>query len=166
MSVPAVPDPLTQLRRAVARLADEVTELETAGDTDSLAWGVDHLARLNGDLRQLEREARQALARIMPAKQVEVDGLGVVERRRGSTRKAWDSDGLLEQLKRRAFAETEGDKAAALDVLEAKLRACVPFTASLGWRAGALRAEGLDPDEWCEASHHPDTVQIHKETRS
>lgn len=95
------------------------------------------------------RDAKQALAEVYAAvenyvlsmdtgKSFEVVGLGLVERKRKSSRKNWDNDGLLDHLVRYA-RENDADPVTILR------EASRP-----SWRVSTLRALGVQIDEWCE----------------
>ena len=156
------PDALQPLRAAVAQLDDQRAALAQAGDYETLTYGLAALTPLLRDLKDLERALKSDIAASMPDKRIEVDGVGVVERRSGSTRKSWQSEDLLRELVQAcSTVDANGEMHTDPEALLAVLKAAVPFTASLGWRVGALRDLGLDPDEWSETVKGSPTVQIH-----
>lgn len=154
---PVDPDPkedlIRWLRAAMLHVDERRIELAEAGDFEALAFGLVALKALLDDLKILTRSIEDNIVGLLPAKRVEVDGLGVLERKRGNARKAWDSEELLGRVIRLAVdPDGTGELPPAGEVLErlrSTLAAVVPFTGSLGWRVTALRELGLDPDEWC-----------------
>jgi hypothetical protein len=107
------------------------------------------------ELRQLDADLTMAIADLMTGQQQQA-GPWRLERRKGSTRKGWDSEALFSELIRRSNWDPETgetlDDRQARNALCVAVRECIPLTRSLGWRAGALRANGIDPDEWCETT--------------
>lgn len=141
------------LRAALGNVDARRAELATAGDFEGLAFGLVALKVIVDDLRTLIRSIEDDVVALLPAKKVVVDGLGVLEKKKGSARKAWQSEDLLGQVIRLAVdPDGTGEippPGELLERLRSTLVAVVPFTGSLGWRVGALRDLGLDPDEWC-----------------
>jgi hypothetical protein len=142
---------------------DLIHQVTPDGELQEHAEALARIRLLIGELRQMEADLTDAIAGQMTSQQTQV-GPWRLERRKGSTRKGWDSEGLLSELIRRARFDVEtGEQfsdAQTLAHLLSDLRACVPFTASLGWRAGPLRERGMDPDEWCETTPGPWRVDV------
>lgn len=162
------PSAVMALRQVIAQLDTQRSELAEAGDIDSLAHGLAQVRQILGDLRTLASGIEDDVVALMPAKTYTVEGVGTLERRRGSDRKRWQSDDLVTRLVTEALVDENGEvrhstpvegAAAAVGVL----LACAPFTASMGWRVTALRDHGIDPDEWCEVTPGRTSVQIHGE---
>lgn len=111
------------------------------------------VARLAGQVRD---EFAAKLAGAMPEKRMTVTGVGTFEKHRKSSRTRWEKDDLLRAVLDTRLAdpesgelreETETDK--ILDVW------------SLGApRLGALRARGLDPDEFCSVERGAMTLEV------
>lgn len=142
----------------------------TTGDVEELAAMHVELARFAADLRMICRAVEQRLADVMPDKTIELDGLPVLERRRGTKRNHWHSDELVKLLVHRAIDPDEdgvipGTITEAVERTTDLLTRCAPFTPSMGWRVTALKALDIDPDEWCETAPGPVSVQIHEATR-
>lgn len=144
------------LRGALLVVEERRRELADAGEWEALAFGLVALKTITDDLRIVLRTIEDDVVRLLPSKRVEVDGLGVLEKKRSSTRKAWQSEELLDRVLRIGIdPEGTGELPAPGELvsrLRAALVAAVPFTSSLGWRVSALRELGLDPDEWCEST--------------
>jgi len=160
---PTLVDALTL---AITQADTQRAELAHNGDWESLAHGLIRLRTVAEQLRYLVRCVEDDVAELMPEKRVEVPGLPVFERRKGTDRKSWDSEALLSRVVRVALTdpttgEVESDPAVVREQLVSVLSAVVPFTGSLGWRVRALRDLGIDPDEWCETSPGRVTVQFH-----
>lgn len=138
------------------------------GDVEELARLHVAIVKAAQRLATIRGAVEATLADVMPDKRLELPGLPVLERRRGTDRKAWQSVDLLDELFRRAVVDVEtgevlDDEALIRQRLHEVLVDCVPFTGSLGWRTTALRDLGLDPDEWCETKPGRVSVQIHEE---
>lgn len=157
-----------------------VSDLPTATDYERVAigldghldtWTVDDLAALLHQCRDarraltdLEHLVEDTLASKLTDKRTELDGM-VLEMRGGNVRKKWDSERLLSEVLRRGI-DPDGtgvlpEPAELLERARSVVARCVPVTPSLGWRVGALRDLGLDPDEWCETTPGRKSVQIH-----
>lgn len=160
------PDALRPLRTAVAQLDDQRKELAEAGEYERLIYGLAALVPLLRDLRELERALKQDIAELLPEKRVEVEGVGVVERRTSTSYKGWQSEDLLREIVQSCSTVDEnGELHTDPERLIAVLKQAVPFTGSLGWRVGVLRDLGFDVDEWSTSTPGPATVQIHGSTK-
>ena len=162
-------DPLLTLRRAIAQLDQQRHDLAAAGNLHTLAAGLAQLRALTGDLRQLAQHVEDDVAALMPDKQVEIPGVGVIERRKGTDRRKWQSEDLLRTLIRDEIdPDGTGELPDAGTVLQSVMTVvteCVPITGSLGWRVTKLRERGIDPDEWAECTPGRVTVQIHDDLK-
>lgn len=161
----ATPDGIVRLRRSLAVLDDQRAALAEAGDLDALASGLAQLEPILRDLRDLARAIEDDVARLMPAKTVEVPGVGVLERRKGTDRRAWDWPSLLPLLIR-AYVDPDGtgempDAGEVVARMRELIVDVIGVTPSKGPRVRQLRELGLDPDEWCESSPGRTSVQIH-----
>jgi hypothetical protein len=152
-------------------LVEESVEAEiVAGDVEQLAVMFVWLSRSSRRLKHCTQAVEERLAEVMESKTLELEGLPVLERRNSTLRKRWESDALLDRVVRYAL-DPEGDGSLPMTPFEAVSRVvasvkdAIPVTPSLGWRVGALRAIGLDPDEWCETEPGPTKVQIHEGSR-
>lgn len=149
------PSPVFLLRVGIADLIDDAKALAEQGDWESLIRGLGPLQQVLGDLRLLESDVKGYIADTMPERIVSVQGVGTVEKLKKTTRRNWDSEELLRKLVVSAIVDEETGEipSSPLEAVERvvdEIRACVPFTGSTGWRVGALRERGFDPDEWCE----------------
>ena len=106
---------------------------------------------------------------IQPDKLLELPGLPVMERRRGSTRKQWDSDAVLSRVVRHSLdpegtGEYPTDPLEAVDRVVTGIKAAAPITPSMGWRVTALRSfmENDELDEYCSTEPGPVRVQVHE----
>lgn len=165
-AAPATADPITLLREVLAQADTQRANLAAAGDGETIARAIPLLKALYGDLATLIRSCEDDVVAWMPDRKVEIDGLGVLERRKATDRKRWESELLLRQCVRAALdpddtGEIPADPIEAVDRVLATLVDVMPVTPSLGWRVSALRALGIDPDEWCEATPGRVGLQIH-----
>ena len=142
-------------------------DLAEAGDWESLAWGLDRLRAIRAAFSDVISACEADVAELMPSKRETIDGLGTIERRKGSDRKKWESADLVKRLVRDALdpegtGEIPSSVPEAVDAAVTVLVECAPFIPSMGWRATALRARGIDPDEWCEVTPGRVGVQFHQ----
>jgi len=160
-----VPTPVFLLRVAIADMIDDAAALAESGDWESLIRGLGPLQEVLGDLRLLESSVKQYIADTIPERQVTVEGVGTVERLKKTTRRNWDSEELLRKIVVGALIDPEtgeipSSPLEAVDKVMAEVKACVPFTGSTGWRVGALKDRGFDPDEWCEQNTDGYTIKF------
>lgn len=108
------------------------------------------------------------IVKVMPGKQVEVAGLGVVEMKTGASRKAWDKDALVSRLVSRigddpeAFVDVEtGEFLPPAEVADRVIKAFL-LAATPSWKVTGLRAFMIDPDEYCETTWGRKTIQTPK----
>lgn len=92
------------------------------------------------------------IAELMPGKWDEVEGVGLVEVKRGAKRTKWDHDALSSLVVARALDERKLDESTGEYEREAEavsrvLRECAAFSY---WRVTKLRERGIDPDEYAE----------------
>jgi hypothetical protein len=159
----SVESPVFLLRVAIGDMYEQAASLAEQDDWESLIRGLGPLQQILGDLRLLESRVKTYIADTMPERRVTVEGVGTVEKLKKVTRRNWDSDELLRKIVSRAIVDEEtgeipSSPLEAVDMVVNEIRACVPFTGSTGWRVGALRDRGFDPDEWCE--ENPDGYSI------
>ena len=159
---------LGDLRQIIGQLDAARAELVAAGRRDDLAVGLAQLRTLLADLRILANAVEDDVVALLgDDRAADVAGLGRIERKRGTDRRAWDWDLLLPRLIRLALdPDDTGEIGTAADVVQemrALLVDVIGLTPSRGPRVTPLRAMGLDPDEWCETKPGRTTVQIHGE---
>jgi hypothetical protein len=124
---------------SVERIPDTLDELA--------AWRV-QLASVSREVAALTRRVENRMGDCMESKQAAVMGVGVFERHRRTARKSWDGEALLSAvLDSRLVDETTGEIAdeSPLDKVRAVWNLGAP-------RTTALRARGIDPDEFCETT--------------
>lgn len=128
------------------------------------------LAELAKSLSVIDREIRAlreqrdhivaAIVAAMPSKVVELPGVGSLERKKGNDRRRWDHETLLRVVLARSRDERRADPETGEyeDAGEAAVRVLAECAHVDYWRAAALKARGLDPDEYCESSPAPPSV--------
>lgn len=156
------------LHHVIDALDTEAQHAIDGADVEELAHLHVALVKAKQRLATICTIVEQVLVDVMPDKRLELPGLPVLERRRGTDRKAWQSVDLLDELFRRAVVDTTtgevlDDEALIRQRLHEVLVDCVPFTGSLGWRVTALRDLGIEPDEWCQTSPGRVSIQVHEE---
>lgn len=161
----ATVDPITRLRHSIAAADDQRAALAEAGDLDALAPALPTIRALCQDLAALERALEDDVARLMPAKTVEVPGVGVLERRKGRDRRAWDWPSLLPLLIR-AYVDPDGtgempDAGEVVARMRELIVDVIGVTPSKGPKVRPLRELGIDPDEYAETRPGRVSVQIH-----
>jgi hypothetical protein len=145
-------------------LAEETARLEVAGDVAGIAALLSTLRRCRTTLGFIESEAEGALARVMPEKIVIIDGVGVLERRSGKKRTAWDHRRVAFLLAARvADRRVDPDTGEVMPpgVLAGAVTEEILGCAGISyWRVGALRDRNLDPSDYCEENPGRPSVQI------
>lgn len=117
---------------------------------------------LRADLQVIYREVeRQLLDAMGDTKRFVVPGLGEIERKRGTSRTAWDSDGLrpvvvARALDERQLDEESGEYESQASAVSRVLGECARFE----WRVTALRAHGIDPDEYCHTAWGDSSIAL------
>jgi hypothetical protein len=150
------------LRLAIAHMDSQLSELEAAGDIDSVLIGYAALNMIRRDLTTLAQRAERIGAELMFAaktKAVTIPHVGTFERKRKTDRKAWDTKGLATALVADALERGAIDH--PLDVVELML-ACghVDY-----WRVEQIGARGFQVDEWCETTKGGPAIKFTGETR-
>lgn len=150
---------------AVAGFAAAVEELNTSAlGSDVLPWtdAVTLLAAIR-EARKIAQTVESNLevraAKAMQAageKQAELDGVGVVEWRRGSGSKSWASEQVAGDVLGAQLRRVGGELVDPFTVRDWLLEAAhVDY-----WRTTVLRDLDLDPDDYCERTPGRLTVQI------
>lgn len=157
---------LELLRGAIGAMDERRAELVEAGDWEGLVVGLSSMRRLSADLRALADLVERDVAELLPERRVELEGVGVIEKQKRTTRRAWESDRLLAAVVRKALdpegtGEIPYSPMEAVAALTGALTAVVPFTGSLGWRVTALRDMGFEPGDFCEETDAGYGVRIH-----
>jgi hypothetical protein len=117
-------------------------------------------------LKFKEAELADNLASEMTEDKLEVAGVGVFERRRQTSRKSWDHQGVFVDLQKKArdgelrkVDEATGEVVPE-DPIELAFRV-VREAANPSWRVTYLRSAGLNPDEYCSTTYGGYSIQIH-----
>jgi len=163
--------PMHSLRVAIADMVADARSLAESEDWESLIRGLEPLQQILSDLRILENDVKNYIAETMPERRVSVEGVGTVERKAKITRRNWDSDELLRKIVMGALldpdtGEIPSSPLEAVDRVMGEVKACVPFTGSTGWRVGALKDRGIDPDEWCEENRDGYSIQFTRDKKN
>lgn len=141
---------LAMLCPALGALWAKVHDAEPA----ALARVLAAIRDVRQDLQVLYSEVeRQLLEEMGATKRFVVEGLGEVEQKRGAKRTGWDSEGLrpvvvARALDERQLDEESGEYESQASAVSRVLGECARFE----WRVTALRAHGIDPDEYCHTS--------------
>lgn len=162
------PSPATRtVTAAINSLIDDLAKqaelLANRGDLHSLADGLHGIRGVKRAFSDLERHVENLVADTMTQDVVNLDDEVILERRRGKDRRQWQSEEILKTLYAQSAADENGevvDPYVWLDRFYSAVKACVPLTGSLSWRAGALREHGLDPDQWAEVSPGRVSVKV------
>ncbi len=155
---------LAQLDRMCKTTVPDLS-VKLSPDVDGMVTLLQQLRRAAAQLRWATDELEDEIAKVMPHKEVEVPGVGLVTLRTATSRKAWDKEGLMSVLTARIADEpglyADEDTGELLTptqtvehVLASFLQAATPSFKSTG-----LRAFRIDPDEWCETSYGRKTIQ-------
>lgn len=136
---------LDSLDEFIDRAEADAKRLAEQGDLLGLGDGLERLRAIKRKLGDLERVVEDLTVPLMPRKFVIEDGLGMERKPGGIDRRNWQSEDLLRHLVGDQLVNPETGE----NVYETLL-ACVPFTGSMQWRTGALKARGVDTADWCE----------------
>lgn len=145
------------LQAALNQMVNDIDALAETGDLEALAHGYAELDQFVRAARDVRNHAEDHIARLMPSRIVNLGDEVTLERHQGTVRRQWQSVELLRHLVGGRLV----DASTGEDVTD-RLVACLPLTGSLGWRAGALRDHGVDPDQWCSTSPARRTVSVRK----
>ena len=159
---------------AIQQADTQRCDLAEAGDLESLAWGLSQIRDVQRKLGILAGLIDADVSRLnqQEGNRIAIDGLGVLETKRRSTKTTWDSEALygrlIDAIAANAVLDTEtgqitGDRDTAQRMtmlLREHLTACLPLTASMGWRITGLKAAGIDPDTYREREFGPMTTRI------
>jgi hypothetical protein len=85
-----------------------------------------------------------------------VEGVGVVRAFRGQARKAWEHESLVHDVVDAHLAQLDGEIPDPFTTAR-WIREAAGFSY---WKSGALKALGLDPDDYCESTRGRRTVSI------
>jgi hypothetical protein len=146
--------PLLALHRALDHMVADIDRLAEAGDLDGLTAGFSALDEFLKAARDVRNHAEDHICDLMPGRVVNLHDQFTLERHTNRNHK-WQSEELLRHLVGDQLVDPETGE----NVFD-RLVACVPFTPSLSWRAGALRQVGVDPDEWREVTSSRRTVTV------
>lgn len=92
---------------------------------------------------------------------VEVEGVGILQAKKGGERKGWDHEGLIRVVTAMGRDERRIDKESGEPLeseADAIVRALVECAGIRDWRTTKLRARGIDPDEFCSVTWGPAKV--------
>lgn len=160
------------IRRAIDGILDSAEELAESDDLAGLARLLRGmrllrsalLAPILDDLSVLDRQVEDMLSSRMSTKELEVPGVGLVERRRKYGSVSWDGQGLMLRISREMIDTESGEIVRSIPLEVAKL--CLPQATapSATWKAQGLQASGIDPDDY--RSRQPDRWQLTISDRS
>ena len=140
-------DSLTEASRLLSDGDQQIAEITEFADAVLVLCQLRDLKRLVGELQTVCE--RHGLS-LMPDRKVEVPGVGLVESKRRTKRTQWDHASLWRiltayALDERKVDEETGEYEPAEQAVARVLKECAAPT----WRVTALRARGLQIDEFC-----------------
>jgi hypothetical protein len=119
-------------------------------------------------LRLREGDLADRLSAEMESDKLEVEGIGVFERRRKADRKSWNHDELRSELMRAVRdgrakrVDQETGEILDEDPTEQAFRVIFDC-ARPEWRVRPLKALQIDPDEYAQVTYGGFSIQIHGE---
>jgi hypothetical protein len=152
-------------KATIATAAYDLTTIDAflakSDDVGDLAHVLASLRDLRNTVAMLCDTAERRLAEAMPDRAVEVPGVGLVERHRKTSRKGWDNEALLRDLKSRLLATEDGEPLDGPSVLE-RVQEVFRLSGNNA-RVTALRdVLGVrELDEYCQEEALGYSVQIH-----
>lgn len=151
----------TGFREALLIADDMRQQLVAQKDWLQLCYAIEGLKAIKKDLDTLLRSCEEDAANLLPEKRMMVDGFGVIEKRTASTRK-WESEQLLMDVCRQVLDPEQTGEIHPSRVVEliSVLKQILPITGSLGWRTGALKEHGINPDDYSQTTWGRKSVQI------
>lgn len=162
VALPKVPgkDVIAVFNNALLQMDDYRMDLYEQGDYESLSQGLANLIDFRNNLTGLIQAIETNLYEVIPGKKYELEGVGILEKRRSNTKK-WDSEKLLNDLVQSKLNNGTGE-ITPTDVFELieTLKKVLPLTQSLGWRTTALKEENVDTDQYCDVVWGRPTVTI------
>lgn len=139
-------------------LLEAVNDLDRMNLEDDLEQNLTCLAMIRESrqtLAHIERELERKLADLMPGKRVVVSGVGTFERHKRTNRKSWDSDDLLRAVLDTRLVDEDGVIADETPLEK------VLHVWNLGApRVTALKARGIQADEFCHAEDAGTAIQL------
>jgi hypothetical protein len=157
---PVAADVIAIFNDVLLQMYDYRKELVEAGDWDALCRGLVNLNDFKSNLTMLIQAIESDIYDTLPEKKVTIEGVGIIEKRRSSSKK-WDSEGLLnsivnEKLNNGTGEITPGD---VFDLVET-LKRVMPITPSFGWRVNELKKENIDTSNYCDVTWGRPTVSV------
>lgn len=157
---------------AVTAVEDATKVLDAASvefDSTTVQEAADDLGRLSEaitTLRQLQASLERWVAQCFRAEgwkvnePVEVPGVGMVEVRRSTTRRAWQHEQLRTAWLNAYLEQNGGEAPDPFTVVEAFLK-----VASInGWKVTGLRSLGLEANDYCDTEPGAPTVKVQRAT--
>lgn len=153
---------MTELARDVLMLdalTDDIAKNVDAEDVRTDLGEALTVWNLLADCARRLAAARDDLGRLladdMPEKRMTVMGVGTFEKHRKADRKAWDKDDLLRVVLDSRLADADG-----VVVDETPLDKVLDVWNLPAPRTTALKARGIDPDEFCTVEYGHLTLQV------
>jgi hypothetical protein len=156
-------DAIGFIRKAIDTLSQLVEQnsddIEGLARTDLLAM------KIKRELDLLIEQIRPHLIRCMGGdKQIDLDGIGRLQRRTGVSYSAWDHDEVWRRLRSRALsaaANSDGEVLIAPDVIDNTIALVRDVITKGSYKATGLRSQlGVDPDEVSSVRFGEQTVII------
>lgn len=150
---------MTLVAEALEDLRAGLRSLAAWAESDDLAGVVgawDACEQLRREVSDLGAELAAHAHGLMPEKRVEVPGVGMVERTTRADRKQWDGEALRSAVLDSRLVDPETGEVADESPLDKILHVW-----NLGApRVTALRARGIDPDEFCRVEFGARTIRM------
>jgi hypothetical protein len=129
--------------------------------SDELAVLLVALRDARGALADFAGQVERDLLAVMGERSIEVEGVGLVEAKKSTRRTKWQNHDLYVRVVARALDErkldeTTGEYESEGTAVARVLEEC----ARPSWRLTALRALGLDPDEWCDVDEGAWSIKL------
>jgi|JI10StandDraft_1071094.scaffolds.fasta_scaffold1020428_2 hypothetical protein len=158
-------DLMRDLATRLDDIEDRIADLCEAGD---VLLAIELFAEYDGLRTAMGRrtdDLARTIADAMPDRRIEVPGVGVVERRTGKERRAWDWPALLPLVTRRYLdpeqtGEFPTDPMVAVDRMRQMVEDVIGVTPSKGPKITPLRKWNIDPDEFSESKPGRVSLQI------
>lgn len=121
-------------------------------DLGTLVLALRELRTIARAIRMFDDDLTERIADGVEGPYADLDGIGIVQVKKGSQRKSWKHDELFTLVARKAVEDPGADHETGevFGPAEAVTRAFKDCAGIAYWKVTGLKARGIDPDEYAE----------------